>query len=69
MLEGGPSHEADEVSGYYDIEMPKGSHPNSREIRNDEGEVEASTTIRETRNLDPHMLMEREAMVVHRSFS
>ena len=36
----------------------------SSEVRKDEGEVEASSTIREARNLDPHMFKEREVMAV-----
>ena len=41
----------------------------SCEDKKDEGEVEASSTINEARNFDPHMFKEREAIAVRRSFS
>ena len=37
--------------------------------RKDKGEVEASSDIREAKNLDPHIFRERKAIAVRRSFS
>ena len=58
----------DKVSSYYYTEVSN-NLTDSNEVRNDEGEVVASSTIMEAKELEPHKFKERKAMALCRSFS
>ena len=46
------------------LKCQKDHTTDSREVRNNEGEMEASSAIMKVKNLEPHMFKEREAMAV-----
>ena len=67
-LEGRSSHEVYQTS-MTTLKCLKDLTTASSEERKEEGTVEASSEITEAKNLDPHILRERKAIAVWRSFS
>ena len=57
------------ASGFYNVKVLNNLTIDSNEVRNNEGEVEASSTVIGAKNFEPHMFKKRKAMAVHRSFS
>ena len=69
MVEGGFSHGVDKLFGFYNVQVSNNLTTDTSEVRKDEGEMKASSTIVEAKNFEPHMFREGKAMAVHGSFT
>ena len=60
-------NKVDQTSGDNNVDMVEDLTMASSEDKKAEGEVEASSTIKEARNFDPHILKEREPNTIRRN--